>query len=367
MKPYLLVLPVFLLTASCDYFKGKTEEPVLRVYNWSDYIAEGTIEQFQESAGIRVTYDVYTSNEFLDAVLKTGYSGYDLVFPSARPFAERHIAAGRYAVLDKTKLPGLSNIDPAIMEGLDDVDPGNQYIVPYMWGTTGLGINIGKVREILGEDVELDTWSLLFDPEISKKLADCGISVLDDKQETFAAALIYRQRDPRAYGGDENEVVHQTFSAISAHIRHFDSETYIDNLANGELCLALGFSGDILQARDRAAEADNGVEIEYLIPKEGALRWIDVMAIPMDAEYPGNAHHLMNYLLQPEVAAAISNYVGYATPNLAAIPLLDEEIAGNPGIYPPEELAEKLVDAASLPDEVQRKRERIWEAIKSGR
>lgn len=367
MKRHLLFLPVFLLAASCDYFKDTTEEPVLRVYNWSDYIAEGTIEQFQASTGIQVTYDVYTTNEMLDAILKTGYSGYDLVFPSARPFAQRHIVSKRYAPLDKSKLPALSNIDPAIMNGLGDVDPGNQYVVPYMWGTTGLGVNVKKVREILGEDAVLDTWALLFDPAISGKLADCGISVLDDKQETFAAALIYRQRDPRTYGGDENEVVRETFSAVSPYIRHFDSETYIDNLASGELCLALGFSGDILQAQDRAAEADNGVEIEYLIPREGALRWIDVMAIPKDVAYPDNAHRLINYLLQPEVAAAISNYVGYATPNLAAIPLLDPEIANNPGIYPPRELAAKLFDAASLPDDVQHKRENVWKAIKSGR
>jgi putrescine transport system substrate-binding protein len=274
---------------------------------------------------------------------------------------------GRYALLDKRKLSGLSNIDPAILSGLGDVDPGNQYVVPYLWGTTGLGVNVNKVREILGEDAVLDTWALLFDPEISKKLADCGISVLDDKQEGFAAALIYRQRDPRAYGMDENEVVRQTFLAVSAHIRLFDSEKYIESLASGELCLALGFSGDILQAQDRAIEAGNGVEIEYLIPQEGALRWIDVMAIPRDVEYPGNAHRMINYLLQPEVAAAIIIFVGYATPNVAAIPLLYREFAGNPGIYPPRDVAAKLVDAATPPDEVQRKREQIWEAIKRGR
>lgn len=369
MKPrlYLLFLPVFLLTASCDYFNDKKEKPILHVYNWSDYIAEGTIDRFQESTGIKVTYDEYNTNETLDAVLKEGYSGYDLVFPSARPFAQRNIAAGRYTSLDKNKLPGLSNIDPAIMQGLSDVDPGNLYIVPYLWGTTGLGINIKKVREILGEDAELDSWSLLFDPAISSKLADCGISVLDDKQEGFSAALIYQQRDPNTHGGDENEVVRQTFAAVSAYIRYFDSTKYIDNLASGELCLALGFSGDILQARDRAIEAGGEVEIEYLIPKEGAMRWIDVMAIPRDAAHPDNAHRLIDYLLQPEVAAAISNYVGYATPNLAAIPLLDEEIASDPGIYPPAEVAAKLVDAVFLSDAVQYRRAQIWDAIKSGR
>ncbi|HEY3487628.1 MAG TPA: extracellular solute-binding protein [Gammaproteobacteria bacterium] len=340
---------------------------MLRVYNWSDYIAEDSIPNFQQSTGIQVIYEEYNSNEMLDAVLKTGYAGYDLIFPSARPYAQRNIAAGRYTILDKSKLPALSNIDPAIMRGLADMDPGNQYVVPYMWGTTGLGINVKKLREILGEEAALDSWSLLFDPAISSKLADCGISVLDDKQEGFSAALIYSQRDPNAYSADENEIVRQTFAAVRTHIRLFDSKKYIDDLANGNLCLALGFSGDILQAQDRAIEAENGVEIEYLIPKEGAMRWVDVMAIPREATHPGNAHLLINYLLQPEVAAAISNYVGYATPNLAAIPMLDAEIASNPGIYPPQEVAAKLIDAVSLPEMVQYKRAHVWEAIKSGR
>lgn len=364
MKQHLFFLSIFFLI-SCGQ-KDAAEEPIVRVYNWSDYIAQDSIKQFQEITGIKVVYDEYESNEFLEAVLLTGSSGYDLIFPSARPFAQRHIAAGRYASLDKSKLPALSNIDPAILNGLSDVDPGNQHIVPYLWGTTGLGINTKKIREILGENAVLDSWSLLFDPAISGKLADCGISVLDDKQEGFGAALIYQQRDPNAYSADENELVQQTFKAISAHIRYFDSSKYIDDLANGDLCLALGFSGDIFQARDRAVEAGNGVEIEYLIPKEGAIRWTDVMAIPKDGTHPGNAHRLINYLLQPEVAAAISNYVGYATPNQSATALLDAEIANNPGIYPPKEVVAKLVDLVSLPDDVQRKRARVWEAIKSG-
>lgn len=363
MKQHIFFLPLFFLF-SCS--QQDSEEPIVYVYNWSDYIAEESLKQFQESTGIKVIYDVYDSNEFLEAKLMTGSSGYDLIFPSARPYAQRHIASGRYASLDKSKLPALSNIDPAILNGLSDADPGNQHIVPYLWGTTGLGINIKKVREILGENAPLDSWSLLFDPAISSKLADCGISVLDDKQEGFGAALIYRQRNPNAYGVDENELVHQTFAAVGAHIRSFNSSKYIDDLANGDLCLALGFSGDILQARDRANEAGNGVEIEYLIPKEGAIRWIDVMAIPKDATHPGNAHRLINHLLQPEVAAAISNYVGYATPNHGATALLDAEIASNPGIYPPKEVVAKLVDLVLLPDDVQRERARIWKAIKSG-
>jgi putrescine transport system substrate-binding protein len=238
--------------------------------------------------------------------------------------------------------------------------------VPYLWGTTGLGINVKKVREILGADAALDSWSLLFDPAISGKLADCGISVLDDKQEGIAAALIYRQRNPNAYSADENELVYQAYTAIGPYIRSFNSSKYIDDLANGDLCLALGFSGDIFQARDRAVEAGNGVEIEYLIPKEGAVRWTDVMAIPKDAVHPGNAHRFINHLLQPEIAAAISNYVAYATPNLGATAMLDAEIANDVGIYPPKETMAKLVDLVLLPDDVQRERSRVWKAIKSG-
>jgi putrescine transport system substrate-binding protein len=364
MKRYLFLLPIFFLI-SCGQ-QETAEEPVVYVYNWSDYIAEESITQFQESTGIKVIYDTYDSNEFLEAKLLTGSTGYDLIFPSARPFAQRHIAEGRYASLDKSKLPGLTNIDPAILNGLSDVDPGNLHIVPYMWGTTGLGINIKKVRAILGENAALDSWSLLFDPAISAKLADCGISVLDDKQEGFGAALIYLQHNPNAYSADENELVYKTFSAVGANIRSFNSSKYIDDLANGDLCLAHGFSGDIFQARDRAVEAGNGVEIEYLIPKEGAVRWIDVMAIPKDAVHPGNAHRMINHLLQPEVAAAISNYVAYATPNLEASSMLDAEIANDVNIYPPKEILAKLVDLVRLPDDVQRERARVWKAIKSG-
>ncbi len=364
MKRPFFLLPIFFLL-SCGQ-QETVEEPIVYVYNWSDYIAEESIKQFQETTGIKVIYDTYDSNEFLEAKLMTGSTGYDLIFPSARPFAQRHIAAGLYASLDKSKLPALSNIDPAILYGLTSVDPGNQHVAPYLWGTTGLGINIKKVREILGENAALDSWSLLFDPAISGKLSDCGISVLDDKQEGFGAALIYLQRDPNAYSEEENKLVHQTFSAISANIRYFNSSNYIDDLANGELCLALGYSGDIFQARDRAVEAANGVEIEYLIPKEGAVRWIDVMAIPKDAAHPGNAHRLINHLLQPEVAAAISNYVAYATPNLGASVMLDAEIANDAGIYPPKEILGKLVDLAVMPDDAQRERSRIWTAIKSG-
>jgi putrescine transport system substrate-binding protein len=342
------------------------EEKVLHVYNWSDYVAEDTIAKFEAASGIKVVYDVYDSNEILEAKLMTGGSGYDVVFPSARPFAQRQVAAGVYAPLDKARLPGYSKLDPALMAGLVDVDPGNAHILPYMWGTTGLGLNVNKVREALGPDAQLDSWALLFDPANAAKLEKCGISMLDDEQEAFGAALLSLGRDPNAHGGDEIDAVKGAFATVRPHIRYFNSSKYIDDLANGDLCLAVGYSGDVFQARARAAEAGNQVEIVYVIPNEGALRWVDAMAIPKDAPHPGNAHAFIEFLLQPETIAAVSNFVAYANPNLAATTLLDPEIATDPGIYPPAEVMAKLVDPKSLPENVQRERVRAWTAIKSG-
>jgi putrescine transport system substrate-binding protein len=342
------------------------EDKVLHVYNWSDYVAESTIASFTAATGIEVVYDVYDSNEILDAKLMTGGSGYDVVFPSARPFAQRQVASGLYATLDRAKLPNYSNLDSGVLAGLVDVDPGNAHIVPYLWGTTGLGLNVAKVREALGPDVALDSWALLFDPANAAKLAKCGVSMLDDEQEAFGAALLYRGRDPNAHASNETEVVKATYAAVRPHIRYFNSSKYIDDLANGDLCLAVGYSGDVFQARDRAAEAGNGVEIVYVIPREGALRWVDAIAIPKDAPHPSNAHAFIDFLLQPEVIAQISNVVAYANANHAATAKLDPSIAVDPGIYPPAEVLAKLVDPRSLPEAVQRERVRAWTTIKTG-
>lgn len=342
-------------------------EQVVHVYNWSDYVAEDTLEGFQKATGIRVVYDVYDGNEILEAKLMARNSGYDVVFPSARPFAERHVAAGIYQPLDRAKLPNWQHIDPKVLAGLASIDSGNQHLVPYMWGTTGLGINTAKVKEALGEDAALDSWALLFDPANAEKLASCGIAILDDDQETFGAALIYLGRDPNAQAEDEVQVVSDLYAGVRPHVRYFHSSKYIDDLANGDLCVAMGYSGDIFQARDRAAEAENGVEIEYVIPKEGALRWVDVMAVPADAPHPEQAHAFINHLLDPAVIAAISDYVAYANPNTAARALMDPEIAADPGIFPPDEVMDKLVDPKTLPNDQQRERVRAWTAIKTGR
>lgn len=375
------VLASCLLLAACGGTESPAPQPaatadsaapaaaadkVVHVYNWSDYVAENTLADFEKATGIRVVYDVYDANEILEAKLMAGGSGYDVVFPSARPFAERHIKSGIYQPLDRSQLPNHGNLDPAILQGLADVDPGNQHLVPYMWGTTGLGINLAKVREVLGADAKLDSWSLLFDPANAAKLASCGISVLDDDQETFGAALIWLGRNPNDHAADEVEVVSKAYAAIRPHVRYFNSSKYIDDLANGDLCLSMGYSGDIFIARDRAAEAENGVEISYIIPNEGALRWVDTMAVPKDAPHPANALAFINYLMTPQVIADVTGYVSYANANLAAAALIDPEIAEDPGVYPPAEVRAKLVDPKSLPDDQQRARVRAWTAIKTG-
>jgi len=345
---------------------------VVNVYNWSDYVAEDTISDFEQSTGTHVNYDVYSENETLEAKLTAGGAGYDVVFPSARPFAERQIATGLYMPLDKDRLPNLQHLDPQIMEGLADMDPGNRHVVPYMWGTTGLGVNVEQVRAALGPDVPLDSWDLLFEPANASRLADCGITVLDDEQEAFSAALIWLGRDPNSGSADDIEAVQQAYAAIRPHIRTFNNAEYKDALANGDACLVMGYSGDIGQARDVAIEAAESTgnpapDIRYVIPKEGAVRWTDVIAIPADARNPDAAHAFINYLMEPEVIAGITDYVAYANANLAATELIDPEIAADPGVYPPEDVRAKLVDPVLLPQDQQRLRVRAWTQIKSGR
>lgn len=381
MRPALPRLAPFacaLLLAACGGGGGdaaggaESAEKVLNVYNWSDYVAEDTIRQFEQATGIKVNYDVYSENETLETKLTTGSSGYDVVFPSARPFAQRQVQAGLYMALDKAQLPNWPHLDPDVLAGLVDVDPGNAHVVPYMWGTTGLGINVGKVQAALGADAPLDSWALLFDPKNAEKLASCGINVLDDDQEAFGAALIWLGRDPNAGSVEDIDLVKQAFAAIRPYVRTFNNAQYKDALATGDACLVMGYSGDIGQARDVAAEAAESTgkpapDIRYVIPKEGALRWIDVMAIPKDAPHPTNAHAFINFLLQPEVIAKITDYVAYANANKDATALVDAEIAADPGVYPPPEVRAKLVDPTSLPEDIQRQRVRAWTAIKSGR
>ncbi|MBM7455044.1 putrescine transport system substrate-binding protein [Oceanisphaera litoralis] len=343
------------------------EPPQLNFYNWSDYIAEDTLAGFTRETGIEVTYDVFDSNEVLEAKLLAGNTGFDLVVPTS-DFMARQIQAGAFMPLDKAKLGNYGNLDPKIMAVLADKDPGNTYGVPYLWGTTGIGYNVDKVREVLGEDAPLDSWDLVMKPENLAKLGQCGVAFLDAPTEIFAAALNYRGLDPNStraadYQGPATELM----MSLRPHITYFHSSKYINDLANGDICVAVGWSGDILQARDRAAEAEQGVKIAYRIPKEGALMWVDMLTIPKDARHPDNAHRLIDYLLRPEVIAGVSNYVAYANANTPARALVDEDIRNDPGIYPSEEAAEKLYTAKVLPQKVNRVITRAWTRVKTGK
>lgn len=365
--PKLLSSLRFLLPALvlCSAATQATEQ--VHLYNWNDYFAEDTLSSFQTRTGIRPVLDVYDTNEVLEAKLFAGSSGYDLIFPTARPFAARHIKAGLYQPLDKSKLPGLDKLDPDIMSGLEQIDPGNRYLVPYMWGTSGLGLNLGKVKAILGEDAELDTWSLIFDPEQAAKLASCGISLLDDPTEVFSAALAYLGKDPNSLAQDDLDAAAALIKAVHPHIRYFHSSQYASDLANGEICVAQGYSGDVLQVRERAAEADKGVMLGYRIPREGTALWIDVIAIPKDAPNPASAHAFIDHLLDPAVIAAVSDYVFYANPNLAALPLIEAQLRDDAAIYPPPAIKARLFAPNERSDREIRNLNRMWTRIKADR
>ena len=359
-SPVLLSAFLALLATS-----AMAEEKVVHVYNWSDYIAADTLDNFEASTGIKVVYDVYDSNETLEAKILAGGSGYDVVFPTAQPFAQRQIVSGLYQKLDMAKLPNYKNIDPAILKPLQTPDPGNQYAVPYMWGTSGIGYNIDKVKERLGE-VPTDTWGLIFDPEKAAKLADCGITVMDDEMEALSAALLYLGKDPNTTDPKDFEAAVALFQKVRPYIKYFHSSQQINDLANGDVCVSHGYSGDMLQARDRADEANNDVHIAYTVPKEGAVLWIDLMMIPSDAPHPDNAHAFINYMMEPKVIAAISNEVAYANANRAATELVDESVRTDPGVYPSEETKQRLVTIQLVPDKVQRQKVRAWTRIKTG-
>jgi putrescine transport system substrate-binding protein len=346
---------------------GAAEEKILNIYNWSDYIAPDTLAKFEAETGIKVNYDVYDSNEVLEAKLLAGRSGYDLVVPSATPFLARQVAAKVYRPLDKAKLTNYGNLDKRILDAVAAAaDPGNQYGVPYLWGTTGVGYNVAKVQAALGDKAPVDSWAMIFDPEVAKKLAPCGISVLDTAQEVLPPALAYLGRDPRSKDPKDLEAAVALVAKVRPYIKKFHSSQYINDLANGDICVALGYSGDVIQARSRADDAKNGVQIAYSIPKEGAQLAVDMMAIPADAAHPENAEAFINYILRPEVVAAITNAVGYPNPNSVATDMVDDDIRNDPGIYPSDEVRAKLFLDKPAPADYERARTRAWTRVKSG-
>ncbi|QTF07276.1 spermidine/putrescine ABC transporter substrate-binding protein PotF [Brenneria izadpanahii] len=345
---------------------ASAEDKVLHIYNWSDYIAPDTLEKFQKESGIKVVYDVFDSNEVLEGKLMAGSTGFDLVVPSDS-FLERLRGAGVFQPLDWSKLPNAKNLDPKLMKLIAQHDPGNKYAVPYLWNTTGIGYNIDKVKAALGENAPLDSWDLVLKPENLAKLKNCGVAFLDAPEDIFAAVLNYQGKDPNSNNEkDYSQSATDLLLKLRPYIRYFHSSQYINDLANGDICVAIGWSGDVIQAANRAVEAKNGVNIGYSIPKEGAQVTFDMFAIPADAKNVDEAYQFLNYTMRPEVIADISDYVFYANANKASEPLISEEVRNNPGIYPPDEVRAKLFITTDKSPRLDRTRTRAWVKVKSG-
>ncbi len=357
---------LIVLLAACGGDSGDDSASELRVYNWTDYIAPGTVARFEQETGIRVIYDVFDSNEVLEAKLLSGAAGYDLVVPSS-DFMGRQIVAGVFQPLDFEQLPNRRNLDAELLSFIESFDPGNRYGVPYLWGTTGVGYNVDKVKAALGQDAQIDSLDILFKPENMEKLAACGVAFLDAPQEVFASVLNYLGEDPNSNDVDlYRRDARSLLLKIRPFVTYFHSSQYINDLANGDICIAFGWSGDVLQAAQRAVEANNGVQIRYTIPREGALMWFDMLAIPADARHPENAHRFIDFLLRPDVIAEVSSYVKYANANSAATDLLPPDIGRNPGVYPPPDIRRNLWTDKVTPPKVDRVMNRVWTEIKTG-
>jgi putrescine transport system substrate-binding protein len=335
------------------------------IYNWSDYIDPQVLLDFNKETGINVLYDTFDANETLETKLLAGKSGYDVVVPTGY-FLERQIKAGVFQKLDKSKLSNIGNVWPQIAERLAIYDPGNQYAVNYMWGTTGIGYNVKKVREALGPDGKIDSWDIVFKPELIAKFKDCGIHMLDSADDIIPAALHYLGLDPNTTDEAQLNQAADLITKIRPNVRKFHSSEYLNALASGEICMVVGWSGDIKQAQKRAAEAKNGVEIGYAIPKEGAQMFFDNLAIPKDAKNVAEAHAFIDYLLRPEVAAKNTNYVSYANGNLASQKLVAKAALDDRSVYPDEETMQRLYVVKARDAKTQRVLNRLWTKIKTG-
>ena len=338
--------------------------PTVHIYNWSDYIGETTLADFEKTTGIKPVYDVFDSNETLEGKLLAGRTGYDVVVPSNH-FLGKQIKAGAFQKIDKAQLSNYANLDPVLLKRLEKNDPGNQYAVPYLWGTNGIGYNVEKLKA-LGID-KIDSWAMLFEPENIKKLSSCGVAFLDSADEMLPAVLNYMGLDPNSQNPQDYKKAEAKMMAVRPYVTYFNSSKYISDLANGDICVAAGFSGDVFQARARAAENKKDFEIAYVIPKEGANLWFDVLAIPADSSNSKQAHAFINYLLTPKVIAQVSDYVGYANPNPAADKLMDQSIRTDETVYPPQDIVDRLFVNSELPPKIQRVMTRSWTKVKSGK
>jgi putrescine transport system substrate-binding protein len=367
----LAVSALALLLAACGGKKSETatapaaEEPVVNVYNWSDYIDTTVIEDFTKETGIKVNYDVFDSNELLQTKLLSGKSGYDVVVPSGS-FLEKQIQAGVFQKLDKSKLANLANIDAAIQTATAKHDAGNEHAVAYFWGTSGVGYNIDKVKAAM-PNAPVDSFAMFYDPKVIANFKKCGVTMLDAPDEVVATVLLYLGREPMSEKAEDLAAAEKVLLSIRPFVREIKSSGYLDDLANGEICLALGWSGDVGQGKSRAEEAGKGVKLQYNIPKEGAIQFFDMLAIPADAPHVGNAHKFINYLLSKDVAIKNTNFVRYASPNAAARDGIDPAITGDANIYPTPEVAAKLSPNLARSQEFTRELTRVWTRFKTGK
>lgn len=341
------------------------QNKVVNVYNWAEYTAPDTIPGFEKETGIKVRYDVYDSNDALQAKLLAGKSGYDVVVPSTH-YASRQIEAGLFQKLDKSKIPNWKYLDPEIMALVATVDPGNEHAIPWGYGTNGLGYNVTKVKQIMGEGVDLASWDMLFKPENAAKLKECGISMLDEAAQVFPAVLKYLGKDPNSTNAADYQAAMEVLKKIRPYIRQFSSSGYIDELAVGDLCMVYGFSGDVMIARKRAQDAKKPYEVNYFIPKGGAPAWFDLMVIPKDAPHPEEALAFINYIETPKVHAAITNTMFYPNANKEARQYVNKDVADNPMIYPPAEVSKTLYVIKALPLNIARLQNKLWSELKLG-
>ncbi|QDM16708.1 polyamine ABC transporter substrate-binding protein [Tardiphaga sp. vice352] len=345
---------------------AQAQERVVNFYNWSNYMAPGVLEDFTRETGIKVVYDTFDANETLETRLLAGKSGYDVVVPTAY-FLQRQIAAKIFQKLDRSKLPNLANAWDAVTGRLNTYDPGNQFAANYMWGTTGIGYNVKAARRILGADAKVDSWDIVFKPENLAKFKECGVHMLDSADDILPAALNWLGIDPNSTKQPDLDKAAETVGRVRSSVRKFHSSEYLSALATGEICLVVGWSGDIIQARARADETKNGVEIGYAVPKEGAQMFFDNLAIPADAPHVAEAHALINYLYRPDVAAKNSNYLGYANGNLASQKQVDPKILNDKTIYPDDAMLQKLFIITARDPATQRVINRLWTRVKTGR
>lgn len=342
-----------------------TAQDTVNIANWSDYIGETTLADFTADTGITANYDVYDSNEVLETRLLAGSSGYDIVSPTGMPFLARQIQAGIYQPLDPALIPNLQFLDPALMARAAAADPGNEHAIIYQWGTNGFGYNVDAITQRM-PDAPVDSFAMVFDPEIVSQFADCGVTILDSEDEVLPLVLHYLGLDPYTQDSADLAQAEALLMAIRPFVRYFHSSQYINDLANGDVCLSVGWSGDVVQAYYRALEAENGIDVAYTIPVEGTIIWFDMMAIPADAPNPAAAHAFLDFILRPDVMAGISDYVAYANAVPDAWPLMDQEIVEDPSIFPTADVMERLFPAQVLPMRASRERTRLWTRVRTG-